>query len=79
MTLVSLVFCFAVEFSQLYHAPWIDSVPMVKFQPLIEQVSQFKNAWNEVARIVGEPNDTPASQGDDPSQTMIPAEDCDVI
>ena len=26
VTLVSLAFCFAVEFSQLYHAPWIDSV-----------------------------------------------------
>jgi len=24
--LVSLAFCFAVEFSQLYHAPWIDAV-----------------------------------------------------
>lgn len=24
--LVSLAFCFAVEFSQLYHAPWIDSI-----------------------------------------------------
>ena len=26
VSLVSLAFCFAVEFSQLYHAPWIDSV-----------------------------------------------------
>ena len=26
VTLVSLAFCFAVEFSQLYHAPWIDSI-----------------------------------------------------
>lgn len=26
VTLVSLTFCFAVEFSQLYHAPWIDSI-----------------------------------------------------
>lgn len=26
VTLVSLAFCFAVEFSQLYHAPWIDSL-----------------------------------------------------
>jgi hypothetical protein len=26
VTLVSLTFCFAVEFSQLSHAPWIDSV-----------------------------------------------------
>ena len=26
VTLVSLAFCFAVEFSQLYHAPGIDSV-----------------------------------------------------
>ncbi len=24
--LVSLALCFAVEFSQLYHAPWIDSI-----------------------------------------------------
>jgi hypothetical protein len=26
VTLVALAFCFAVEFSQLYHAPWIDSI-----------------------------------------------------
>jgi hypothetical protein len=26
VTLLALVFCFAVEFSQLYHAPWIDSI-----------------------------------------------------
>lgn len=26
VTLVSLTFCFAVEFSQLYHAPWIDAI-----------------------------------------------------
>ncbi len=26
VTLVSLAFCSAVEFSQLYHAPWIDSI-----------------------------------------------------
>jgi hypothetical protein len=26
VTLVSLAFCFAVEFSQLYDAPWIDSI-----------------------------------------------------
>lgn len=26
VTLVSLAFCFAVECSQLYHAPWIDSL-----------------------------------------------------
>ena len=26
VTLISLAFCFAVEFSQLYHAPWIDSI-----------------------------------------------------
>lgn len=26
VTLVALAFCFAVEFSQLYHAPWIESI-----------------------------------------------------
>lgn len=26
VTLAALTFCFAVEFSQLYHAPWIDAI-----------------------------------------------------
>lgn len=26
VTLATLTFCFAVEFSQLYHAPWIDAI-----------------------------------------------------
>jgi len=34
VTLVSLAFCFAVEFSQLYHAPWIDAVRNTSFGAL---------------------------------------------
>ena len=34
---------------------WIDSVPMVKFQPTIEAVEPFLNNWSSIAKVVGEP------------------------
>ena len=35
VTLVSLAFCFAVEFSQLYHAPWIDAIRETRLGGLV--------------------------------------------
>ncbi len=44
---------------------WIDTVPMARFQPTIEQVAQFRNAWDQIATVVGHPgevSDTEAEQ-----------------
>jgi hypothetical protein len=35
--------------------PWIDSVPMARFQPSIESVEQFRNAWHLISAVVGKP------------------------
>jgi hypothetical protein len=35
ITLISLVFCYAIEFSQLYKAPWIDSLRHTLFGRLV--------------------------------------------
>ena len=40
VTLVSLAFCFAVEFSQLYHAPWIDSIRNTRLGALTLRVAR---------------------------------------
>jgi hypothetical protein len=37
---------------------WIDTVPMAKFQPTIQEVAQFRNAWDSVAMVVGTPTVT---------------------
>jgi hypothetical protein len=41
---------------------WIDTVPMAMFQPTIEQVAQFRNAWGRVAAVVGKPSDGTAAE-----------------
>lgn len=35
VTSIALAFCFAIEFSQLYHAPWIDSIRGTRLGALI--------------------------------------------
>jgi len=51
VTLVSLVFCFAVEFSQLYHAPWIDSVRNTRLGALT--LGSIFNAPDLIAYVAG--------------------------
>jgi hypothetical protein len=34
---------------------WIDTRPMARFQPTIDQVARFRNAWDQVAAVVGTP------------------------
>ena len=49
--LVSLAFCFAVEFSQLYHAPWIDSIRNTRLGALT--LGSTFNAPDLIAYAVG--------------------------
>jgi hypothetical protein len=35
ITICSLIFCYAIEFSQLYKAPWIDSLRLTLFGRLV--------------------------------------------
>ncbi|UEG53063.1 DUF2809 domain-containing protein [Mucilaginibacter daejeonensis] len=35
VAVISLAFCFAIEFSQLYHAPWIDALRQTLFGKLV--------------------------------------------
>ncbi len=35
VAIISLTFCFAIEFSQLYHAPWIDALRQTLFGKLV--------------------------------------------
>jgi hypothetical protein len=51
VVLVSLVFCFAVEFSQLYHAPWIDSIRATRLGTLA--LGSTFNAPDLIAYAVG--------------------------
>jgi hypothetical protein len=51
VTLVALAFCFAVEFSQLYHAPWIDSVRNTRLGMLA--LGSTFNAPDLIAYAVG--------------------------
>jgi len=51
VTLVSLAFCFAVEFSQLYHAPWIDSIRNTRLGALT--LGSTFNAPDLIAYAVG--------------------------
>jgi hypothetical protein len=51
VTLVSLTFCFAVEFSQLYHAPWIDSIRATRLGTLA--LGSTFNAPDLIAYAVG--------------------------
>lgn len=51
VTLVSLAFCFAVEFSQLYHAPWIDSLRNTRLGALA--LGSTFNAPDLIAYAVG--------------------------
>ena len=51
VTLVSLAFCFAVEFSQLYHAPWIDSIRNTRLGALA--LGSTFNAPDLIAYAVG--------------------------
>ncbi len=51
VTLVALAFCFAVEFSQLYHAPWIDSIRNTRFGALA--LGSIFNAPDLIAYAVG--------------------------
>jgi hypothetical protein len=44
LALVSLAFCFAVEFSQLYHAPWIDSIRHTR--RMVARISTQRNPRN---------------------------------
>jgi hypothetical protein len=36
-------------------AGWVDSVPMVRFHPAVEWMVQYREAWDQVAAVVGEP------------------------
>lgn len=36
-------------------APWVDSVPMVRFHPSVEWLYPYRDAWELVAAAVGEP------------------------
>ena len=49
--LVSLALCFAVEFSQLYHAPWIDSIRNTRLGALT--LGSTFNAPDLIAYAVG--------------------------
>jgi len=51
VTLVSLTFCFAVEFSQLYHAPWIDSIRATRLGALA--LGSGFNAPDLIAYAIG--------------------------
>lgn len=51
VTLVALTFCFAVEFSQLYHAPWIDSIRATRLGTLA--LGSTFNAPDLIAYTVG--------------------------
>ena len=51
VTLVSLAFCFAVEFFQLYHAPWIDSIRTTRLGALT--LGSTFNAPDLIAYAVG--------------------------
>jgi hypothetical protein len=51
VTLVSLTFCFAVEYSQLYHAPWIDSIRATRLGTLA--LGSTFNAPDLIAYAIG--------------------------
>lgn len=51
VALLALAFCFAVEFSQLYHAPWIDSIRTTRLGALT--LGSGFNAPNLIAYAVG--------------------------
>ena len=44
----------SVEVSR-FCAPWVDEVSMVRFHPLIEWMKPYREAWELVAAVVGEP------------------------
>lgn len=49
--LVALAFCFVVEFTQLYHAPWIDSIRQTRLGALT--LGSIFNAPDFLAYTVG--------------------------
>ncbi|MGC3960610.1 MAG: DUF2809 domain-containing protein [Verrucomicrobiota bacterium] len=51
ITLLALAFCFAVEFSQLYHAPWIDAIRATRLGALA--LGATFNAPDLLAYILG--------------------------
>jgi hypothetical protein len=36
-------------------AEWVDKVPMVRFHPSIEWMASYREAWDQVSAVVGEP------------------------
>ena len=40
-------------------APWVDSVPMVRFHPPVEWLTPYREAWDQVSAKVGKPPDKP--------------------
>ncbi len=50
VAVISLAFCFAIEFSQLYHAPWIDALRQTLFGKLVLG-SGF--LWGDLLAYVG--------------------------
>jgi Protein of unknown function (DUF2809) len=48
---LALGFCFSVEFSQIYHAPWIDSIRATTLGHLV--LGSYFGWWDLVAYTVG--------------------------
>lgn len=51
VALLALAFCYGIEFSQLYHAPWIDSIRNTRLGALI--LGNTFNAPDLIAYTVG--------------------------
>ncbi len=47
-------------------ASWVDNVKLVRFHPLVEWMAQYREAWDQVSAVVGEPpvvtTDIPATE-----------------
>ena len=43
---ISLIFCYAIEFSQFYHAPWIDTIRSTRLGGLI---LGYGFLWSDIA------------------------------
>lgn len=44
---------------QEYCAAWVDTVAMVRFHPPVEWMKPYREAWDQIAAIVGEPTVVP--------------------
>lgn len=44
-----------------YCASWVDSVPLVRFHPLVEWLTPYREAWGLVAAAVGRPPEAPTA------------------